>query len=98
MTKFLHTVLALSVTLGAGIAAAETVDINCADAAGLAGLNGIGDAKAQAIVAYRTETGLFKSADDLANVKGIGARTVEANRANITVSQTCEPSPAPTKE
>ncbi len=92
MSNFLYIGFALFVTLGAGIAAAEPVDINCADAAALAaGLNGIGDAKAQAIIAHRAEVGLFKTADDLAAVTGIGAKTVEANRANITVSESCPP-------
>lgn len=92
MSKFLHTCVALFVTLAAGVAVAEPVDINCADAPALAaGLNGIGDAKAQAIVAYRTEHGPFKTADDLASVKGIGAKTIEANRANITLGESCAP-------
>ncbi len=97
MSKFLHTGFALLLTLAAGVAAAEPVDINCADASALAtGLKGVGDAKAQAIVAYRTENGPFKTADDLATVKGIGAKTVEANRANITVGESC-PTPAAPK-
>ena len=75
-----------------GLATAAPVDINCADAAGLAGgLKGVGEAKAAAIIAYRTENGLFKSVDDLANVSGIGPKTVEENRADITVSESCEP-------
>nr|WP_300126020.1 ComEA family DNA-binding protein [Immundisolibacter sp.] len=82
--------------LGTGAAAAQAVDINCADAATLAaGLQGVGEAKAQAIVAYREQQGPFKSADELANVKGIGAKTVEANRANITASESCQPAAAP---
>lgn len=97
MSKFRNSCVALFVTFAAGIATAEPVDINCADAAALtAGLKGIGDAKAQAIVAYRTENGPFKSADDLEKVKGIGAKTIEANRANITLSESCAPAaPAP---
>lgn len=90
MSKVRNTCVALFVTLAAGIAVAEPVDINCAGAPALAaGLNGIGDAKAQAIVAYRTEHGPFKTADDLASVKGIGTRTIEANRANITLGENC---------
>jgi competence protein ComEA len=90
MSKFLPTGLVLFLTLGAGTVAAAPVDINCADAAALAtGLQGIGEAKAQAIVAHRDKEGPFKTADDLAAVQGIGAKTVEANRANIAVSESC---------
>ena len=90
MSKFLHSSFALLVTLAAGMVTAEPVDINCADAPALAaGLDGIGDTKAKAIVAYRTQNGPFKIADDLASVAGIGAKTVEANRANITLGDCC---------
>ena len=66
---------------------AGPVDINTADAETIsAELNGIGLAKAQAIVEYRQKYGPFKSADDLSLVKGIGDKTVELNRANIRVT------------
>ncbi len=79
------------IALFGGLATAEPVDINCADAAALAGgLKGVGDAKAAAIIAHRTEHGPFKSADELANVSGIGPKTVEENRADITVSESCD--------
>lgn len=65
---------------------AGPVDINSADAATIAKeLQGIGLSKAQAIVAYREKNGAFKNADDLRKIKGIGARTLERNRANIRV-------------
>lgn len=68
-----------------GFAAAD-VDINSADAATLAQtLNGVGLSKAEAIVAHRELHGPFASADDLAEVKGIGAKTVERNRDVIVV-------------
>ena len=63
---------------------AGPVDINTADAATIAKeLQGIGLAKAQAIVAYREKNGSFKSAEELRKIKGIGAKTLERNRANI---------------
>ena len=65
---------------------AGAVNINTADAASLAsGLNGVGEAKAIAIVEYRQQNGPFKSVDDLAFVKGIGEGTVDKNRENIVV-------------
>ena len=68
------------------LAWAGPVDINKADATTIAKeLNGIGLSRAQAIVAYREKNGAFKSADDLRKVKGIGAKTLERNRANIRV-------------
>lgn len=54
----------------------QPVDINQADATQLATLKGIGPKKAEAIVAYRTTHGSFKTAEDLAHVKGIGAKSV----------------------
>ncbi len=65
-------------------ALADPVNINTADAATIsAELQGVGMSKAQAIVEYRKTHGPFKSFEDLTLVKGIGARTVEINRANI---------------
>jgi competence protein ComEA len=66
---------------------AGPVDINTADAETISSeLNGIGLAKAKAIVEYREKYGPFKNPEDLALVKGIGDRTVELNRANILVA------------
>ncbi len=66
------------------LALAAPVDVNSADAKTIsAELKGIGMAKALAIVEYRKQHGPFKSADDLAQVKGIGLRTVEINRKDI---------------
>lgn len=66
------------------LAWAGPVDINTADAATIAKeLQGIGLSKAQAIVAYRDKNGSFKNAEELRKIKGIGAKTLERNRANI---------------
>lgn len=99
--KTLLATLALGLAISFSSFAADKVDINTADAATLAAaLNGIGPAKADAIVAYRTEHGPFKSVDDLANVKGVGVKTVEANRAVISIDAvpaTTTTVPAPKK-
>ena len=71
------------------VAIAGPVNVNIADAETISTeLQGIGLSKARAIVDYRKSHGPFKSVDDLALVKGIGARTVEINRANILLQPT----------
>ena len=65
---------------------AAPININTANADTLAAeLTGVGATKAAAIVAYRESHGSFKSLDELVNVKGIGAKTLEKNRANLAV-------------
>jgi competence protein ComEA len=79
--------LALLIVCAPMWAFAGPVDINTADAETIsAELNGIGMAKAKAIVEYRKKYGPFKSPEDLSLVKGIGDRTVELNLANIRVT------------
>ncbi|MEM8941767.1 MAG: ComEA family DNA-binding protein [Pseudomonadota bacterium] len=60
------------------------VNINQADVPELAELlNGVGQARAEAIVRYREQFGPFETAEELAEVQGIGMATVERNRAVI---------------
>lgn len=62
------------------------VNINTADAPTLAAmLDGVGESRAQAIVEHRKANGPFDSAEELADVKGIGDSVVEKNRARIRV-------------
>ncbi len=62
------------------------LDINKADAATIAAaLDGVGIVKAQEIVAYREMFGNFTSLEELLEVKGIGAATVERNRQRIVI-------------
>lgn len=63
----------------------EVVNINTADAQALTQLKGVGPKKAEAIVAFRKANGGFKTVDQLADVKGIGAKTLEANRKSIRI-------------
>lgn len=65
---------------------ASPIDINSADAETLAeAIKGVGPKIANAIVGYRDQNGPFESVDDLQNVKGVGPKTVERNRDNMTV-------------
>lgn len=85
MNKFIQS-LALSLAFCFPAFAAQPVNINTADAGAIAAnLKGVGQSKAEAIVAYREKNGAFKSVDDLAKVKGIGEKTVAANREFILV-------------
>ncbi|MEN6669696.1 ComEA family DNA-binding protein [Psychrobacter sp. B38] len=61
------------------------VNINRASESELVSLNGIGSSKARAIILYRDMFGGFKTVDELKNVKGIGAKTLEKNRARLRV-------------
>lgn len=69
-----------------GSSSQKQVNINTADAKTLDdALLGIGLQKAEAIVAYRKQHGPFKSVDGLDQVKGIGSKTIDNNRARMTV-------------
>ena len=65
-----------------------SVNINTADAQTLAvALDGVGAARAKAIVEYREAHGPFHSVDDLSQVKGIGERVVAANRTRLKLTE-----------
>ncbi|MDF1582796.1 MAG: helix-hairpin-helix domain-containing protein [Methyloprofundus sp.] len=82
MKKLLWALLLLSFNIFAA-----PVDINKASAQEISeSLDGVGLKKAEAIVAYRTANGPFASIDDLANVKGIGEKTVAKNKDNLQIS------------
>ena len=85
--SFIATVaLLFALVIGPAYAAEPmTVNINTADAATLASLNGIGESKAEAIIVYREANGPFESVEQLVEVKGIGSRTVEKNASQMAV-------------
>lgn len=70
---------------GAPEAVSFPININTADMRELKALDGIGDSKAAAIIAYREENGGFMSVDELLNVSGIGEKTLENIRDYVTV-------------
>ena len=55
---------------------AFALDINTASAEEFIEVKGIGEKKAERIIAYRDEHGKFSSIDELKNVKGIGEKIV----------------------
>ena len=78
------------------------VNINTATQAELETLQGIGPAKAKAIVDYRKKNGPFKSPNDLEKVNGIGPGIMKRLRKDITVGGATpvqkENKPAPREE
>lgn len=90
--KSLIAATALSLALAGSAFAAEKVNINTADAATLDRvLVNVGPSKAEAIVAYRKQHGAFRSAEQLAQVDGIGLKTVEKNRDMIVIGGAVAP-------
>ena len=63
----------------------KLININTASMNELTTLSGIGKSKAEAIIAYRQNNGLFKSIEDIMKVSGIGKSTYEKFKANITI-------------
>ena len=64
---------------------AGLVNINTADVAQLMQLNGIGQSRAEAIVAYREQCGRFTQIEDIQMVTGIKAGLYEKIKDKITV-------------
>nr|WP_254117554.1 helix-hairpin-helix domain-containing protein [Bacillus pumilus] len=63
----------------------QGVNVNQADAAELQTINGIGPAKAEAIITYREEHGEFQQIEDLRNISGFGEKTIERLKNELTV-------------
>jgi competence protein ComEA len=80
--------LLLAIVLSTGLAyAMDKIDINTATKSELQALSGVGEATADAIIQYREENGIFKSEEDLVNVKVIGSMKVERFTDSVTVSK-----------
>ena len=93
-TKTLAALL-LAITCAGAAHANERINLNTADVATLDRvMDGVGPAKAAAIVEHRRAHGPFRSVDQLVNVKGIGPATLELNRARIMVAGTPAAAPA----
>ncbi|MBY7143325.1 helix-hairpin-helix domain-containing protein [Virgibacillus sp. NKC19-3] len=63
----------------------EKIKMNHATQEEIENLNGIGASKAQAIIQYREEHGLFQTEEDLLEISGIGEKTLENFRNDIQI-------------
>ncbi len=73
-----------SQTSSSGIVGGK-VNLNLASIEELMTLDGVGEATAEKIIAYREEHGSFASIDELKEVSGIGEKKFEAVKDAITV-------------
>jgi competence protein ComEA len=62
------------------------VNVNTATQEQLESLNGIGPAKAKAIIDYRNKNGAFKTVEDLDKVPGIGAGVLGKIKGDVTLT------------
>lgn len=62
------------------------VNLNTADSTQLQQIKGVGPVMAQKIIDYRSSIGRFTSVDQLLQVSGIGQKTLEKMRGQVTVS------------
>jgi competence protein ComEA len=65
----------------------SSVDINNATQEEFSTLKGVGTKKAESIVAYRDTIKCFESIGALTSVKGIGAKTLENNKADLVLGK-----------
>ena len=79
--KFLSLLL-LGISLSFG-----SIDINKADKAELMKINGVGEVKADAIVAYRAKHNCFKNLEEIKEVKGFGDKFLENNKGKIIAGE-----------
>ena len=92
--------LALALVLALfSVTAFAALNLNTATKDDLIALPGIGPAKAQAILDYRSAHGQFKSVEELKDVKGIGAKRFEKLKGELTVvGASVKPSTRPAEQ
>ncbi len=63
----------------------KLININTSSASELQSLNGVGEKKAEKIIQFREENGSFKTIEDLKKVDGIGEKTFDSLKSQITI-------------
>lgn len=79
-------IVACALSLASLASALAAVNINTASQEELASLPNIGPAKAKAIVEYRKANGEFKTLEELKKIKGIGDKTFEKLKPQLSLS------------
>ena len=85
------TLLSAATLFFSSLSFAAPVDVNTATAAEIAtALNGIGAAKAAAIVAHRQQHGPYKTAEELTQVSGIGEKLLAKIKSDLVISSAAD--------
>lgn len=88
MRKLITSVVLVAGLLSSPFLLADMVNLNKADAAALQeNLKGVGEKKAEAIVAYRKEHGDFKTVDEIKEVKGIGDGIFKKIKTDLSLTE-----------
>lgn len=82
---FKRLILAFSILLFFVSTAFAALNINTATQEEFQALTGIGPVTAEAIIEHREQNGPFTSIEELVQVRGIGAKTLEILRDSVTV-------------
>jgi len=85
MENLRRCIFAVLLTLPLLVFAGESININTADKEVLMSIKGIGEKRAEAIIAYREQNGPFKSVDQLAEIDGLGQVFIDSNRELLVV-------------
>ncbi|MGG7056716.1 helix-hairpin-helix domain-containing protein [Clostridium nigeriense] len=72
-------------SISTGVSSDGIININTATLTELQNITGIGEVKAQSIINYREKNGGFKSIEEIKNVDGIGAKTFEKIKDQISI-------------
>ena len=95
LAQFSRSLHAAEVQARANPEQAEIVYLNTATFQELKGvLRGVGQHRADAIVAYRERVGGFRNDDELSQVKGIGPHLLSANKTRISYTPSGRPAAA----